>query len=148
MAIGDITIFNEARATMLDGGWESADTIKLALITSTTVPTQADVTPVLGDYTQVTAGGNYTAGGEALDSWGNMITQSAGTVTFDDTGASVSWAQHASNPTNARYGIFYNDTDTAGPDSAIGFIDLGSTIDMTTGDLTITWNASGIFTIS
>lgn len=146
MAAGDITVFNEAKAFLIDGGFANTDNISLALITSATVPTAADVTPALGDYTEVTAGGNYTAGGEVLDTIANMVTQSGGTMTFDDTGASVTWSQNASNPTNARYGIIYNSTQ-AGKD-AIAFIDLGTTIDMSAGDLTITWNASGIFTIA
>lgn len=146
MAAGDITVFDEAKAFMIDGGWEAADTIKLALITVAVVPAAGDTTPALGDYTQVTPGGNYAAGGETLDTLGNMVTEAAGTMTFDDTGASVTWSQHASNPTNARYGIIYNDTDAS--DLAIAFLDLGAAIDMTAGDLTVTWNASGIFTIA
>lgn len=146
MAAGDITVFNEAKAFMQDGGFEAADTIKLALVTSATTPTASTVSPTLADFTQVTAGGNYVSGGETLDTLGNMVTQSGGTMTFDDTGASVSWLQNASNPTNARFGIIYNDTDAS--DQAIAFIDLGGTIDMTAGDLTITWNASGIYTVT
>lgn len=144
MAAGDLVIFNEARAYMYDGGWGTTDTIKLALLTATTTPTAADVTPALTDYTEVTAGGNYTAGGDTLDTWGNMITQSAGTVTFDDTGANVTWLQNAGNPTNARWALIYNSTAA----QAIGFVDLGSVFNMTTGDLVITWNASGIFTVA
>ena len=145
MAAGDISVFDEAKAYMIDGGWEAADTIKLALLTSATAPTDADATPALSDYTQVTAGGNYVAGGETLDTLANCVTESGGTMTFDDTGASVTWSQNGSNPTNARYGLIYNDTNS---DQAIAWLDLGSTIDMSAGDLTVTWNASGIFTIA
>ena len=145
MAVGDLSVFDEAKAYMIDGGWEAADTIKLALITSATVPTDADTTPALADYTEVTAGGNYTAGGETLDTLTNMVTEASGTMTFDDTGASVTWAQDASNPTNARYALIYNDSQA---DVAIAWIDLGAVVDMTAGDLTVTWNASGIFTIA
>ena len=67
-------------------------------------------------------------------------------MTFDDTGASVTWAKNASNPTNAAAALIYNDTQASDP--AIAFVDLGGTIDMTAGALTITWNASGIFTIA
>jgi len=146
MAAGDISVFDEAKAYMIDGGWEATDTIKFALLTATTAPTDADTTPALGDYTQVTAGGNYVAGGETLDTLGNCVTEASGTMTFNDTGASVTWAQNGSNPTNARYGLIYNDTDAG--DLAIAWLDLGSVIDMSAGDLTITWNASGIFTIA
>lgn len=149
MAAGDLSVFDEAKAYLIDGGWEAADNIKLALITSAVTPTDADAVPAVGsggttNYTEVTAGGAYTAGGETLDTLGNMVTEAAGTMTFDDTGASVQWLQNASSPTNARYAVIYHDTTNL----AIAWIDLGATIDMTAGDLTITWNASGIFTIT
>ena len=144
MAAGDVTVYQEALAYMIDGDWASTDTVKIALITSATAPTAADLTPALADYTECTPGGNYASGGDALDTIANMVTQSSGTMTFDDTGASVSWAQNASNPTNARYGFIYNSVAGDG----IAFVDLGAVIDMTAGDLTITWNASGIFTIA
>ena len=145
MAQGDIVVFEEAKAYMIDGGWEAADVIKLALLTSATGPTAADATPALGDYTEVTAGGNYAAGGDTLDTLTNMVTEAGGTMTFDDTGATVQWLQNAGNPTNARWGLIYNDTDAG--DAAIAYLDLSADVDMTAGDLTITWNASGIFTI-
>lgn len=144
MAAGDISVFDEAKAYMIDGDWGSTDSVYLALITSATAPTDADTTPALSDYTEVTPGGNYAANGELLDTIANMVTETGGTMTFDDTGASVTWAQNASNPTNARYGIIHNLTSG----DAIAWLDLGTTVDMTAGDLTITWNASGIFTIT
>lgn len=150
MAAGDITRFEEATAYMFDGDFGSTDSIKLALITAAVVPTAADAVPGMNagattTYTEVTAGGGYTAGGETLDTWTNMITEAAGTMTFDDTGASVVWTQNASSPTNARYAIIYNSSDT-GLERATHFIDLGATVDLTAGDLTVTWNASGIMT--
>lgn len=152
MAAGDITVFEEAKAYMLDGDFGSTDSVKLALITSAVTPTAADAVPGMNagattTYTEVTAGGGYTAGGETLDTIANMVTEAAGTMTFDDTGASVTWTKNASSPTNARYGIIYNSSDT-GLERAYAFLDLGSTIDLTAGDLTVTWNASGIFTIA
>lgn len=152
MAAGDITVFEEAKAYMLDGDFGSTDSIKLALITAAVTPTAADAVPGMNagattTYTEVTAGGTYTAGGEVMDTVANCVTEAAGVMTFDDTGANVSWAQNASNPTNARYGIIYNSSDT-GLERAYAFLDLGATIDMSAGALTVTWNASGIFTIT
>lgn len=151
MAQGDIVVFEEAKAYLLDGDFASTDTIYLALITSAVTPTAADAVPGMTTgattiYTEVTAGGNYAGKGEALDTIANMVTESGGTMTFDDTGATVQWLQNAGNPTNARYGIIYNNSDSA--QRAIAYLDLGSTVDLTAGDLTITWNASGIFTIA
>ena len=58
----------------------------------------------------------------------------------------ISIAQHASNPTNARWGILYNDT-SAGKE-CVGFVDLGAAIDLSAGAFSITWNASGIASLN
>ena len=145
MAQGDVTIFEEAIAYMIDGGWEAADDIKCAILDDTTTPTAADETPALGDYTEVTDAGTYTAGGTSLGNLGTCVTEAAGTMTFDSD-TNPTWAKDASNDNDAYWGLIYNDTD--GSDLAIGFIDLDGPVDMTAGALTITWNASGIFTIA
>ena len=117
------------------------DLLKMMLITVATVPAAGDLTPAKADYTEVTAGGNYVAGGYDILS---TATEAAGTTTID--GTDPTWAQHASNPTDARYAVLYNDTN-AGKE-AIGFVDLGSTIDLTAGALTLTISGTGLFTIS
>jgi hypothetical protein len=152
MAAGDLSVFDQAKAYMLDGDFAASDTIKVALITNAVVPTDADPVPGMNagattTYTQVTAGGNYTAGGDTLDTYGALVVESSGTMTFDDTGAFVEWLSNAGNPTNARYAIVYNSSDT-GLERAIAWIDLGQTVNMTAGDLKLTWNASGLFTIA
>ena len=151
MAAGDVTLFEEAKGYMFDGGWEAADQIYVAICDNTTTPVASAAVPAVGsggttNYTEVGNAGSYTTGGELLDTWGNMIVEVGGTVTFDDTGASVSWTQNASNDTDAYWAILYNTTDTA--NRAICYIDLGGPVDMSAGALTITWNASGIFTFS
>lgn len=145
MARGDVTIFEEALAYMIDGGWEASDDIKCAVLDDTTTPAADDSTPALGDYTQVGAAGTYTAGGTSLGNLGTCVTEAGGTMTFDSA-TNPTWAQDASSDVDAYWGLIYNDTD--GSDLAIGFVDLGGPVDMTAGDLTITWNASGIYTIS
>ncbi len=145
MAQGDITFFDEAKAYMIDGGWESADDIKCAILDNTTTPAAADATPALGDYTQVGSAGSYVAGGTSLGNLGTCVTESGGTMTFDSS-TNPSWAQNASNDTDAYWALVYNDTDAG--DLALCFVDLGGPIDMTAGSLTVTWNASGIFTIT
>jgi hypothetical protein len=146
MARGDVTVFNEAKAKMLDGDWASTDDFWVGLVTNAVVPAAGDTTPVFGDYTQCTPGGNYATGGQVLDSLADLVTQAAGVMKFGDILTTSTWAQNASNPTNAYYAIVYNYTD-AGKD-AVAFVDLGGPVDMTAGDLTITWNASGIFTVT
>jgi hypothetical protein len=145
MARGDVTIFEEARATLIEGGWEPTDVIKCAILDDTTTPAADDAAPELGDYTEVGTGGTYVAGGTSLGTLADCVSEAGGTVTFDST-TNPSWAQDAGNDTDAYWGLIYNDTD--GDDKAIGFIDLGGPVDMSAGDLSITWNASGIFTIA
>ena len=145
MATGDVTFFDEAKAYMVDGGWEAADDFKVALLDNTTAPTAGDTTPALADYTQVGAAGSYTTGGTSIGNLGTIVTEAAGTVTFDST-TNPTWAQNASNDVDAYWGLIYNDTDAG--DLALAFVELGGPVDMTAGSLTITWNASGIATLA
>ena len=145
MAAGDITWFNEARALDYFAGWAASDDIKLAIIDDTTTPAAGDTTPALGDYTEVGSSGSYTAGGTSIGTWGDGWSESGGTGTFD-SGTNPTWAQNASNDTDARWGILYNDTQAGDP--AFAFVDLGAAIDMSAGALTVTWNASGIATVT
>ncbi len=148
MARGDLIVFEEAKGYMLDGGWEAADEIWIGLVTDTCLV--ADAVPAYGaggttNYTAIATAGNYAAGGLLLDTLANMVIEAAGVMTFDDTGASVTWAQHGSNPQDADHAVIYNDTQA---NYCIAMIDLDGPIDMQAGGLTITWNASGIFTIT
>ena len=145
MATGDLVVFDEAKAVMIDGGWEATDDIKCAILDDTTTPAADDTTPALGDYTQVGAAGTYVAGGTSLGNLGTCVTEAAGTMTFDSA-TNPTWAQDASNDVDAYWALIYNDTDAS--DLAIAFVELGGPVDMTAGDLTITWNASGLFTIA
>lgn len=145
MATGDITFFDEALDTAFFGGWGTADDIKVAILDNTTTPTAADATPALADYTEVGTAGTYTAGGTSIGTWDALSTESGGTLTFDSA-TNPTWAQDASNDTDAWWGLIYNDTQAGDP--AIAFVELGGPVDMTAGSLTITWNVSGIFTIT
>jgi len=145
MARGDVTFFQEANEYMYDGGFEAADDIKCAVLDNTATPTAAFATPTLSDFTEVGAAGTYTAGGTSLGNLGTCVTQSGAVMKFDSA-TNPTWAQHASSDVDAYWGLIYNDTDAT--DRALGFVDLGGPVDMQAGDLTITWNASGIFTIT
>ena len=146
MATGDVVVFNEALEYMFDGGWEPADAIWCAVLDDTVDPAQADTTPALADYTEVGTGGTYSAGGELLDTWGNMCTVAAAVMTFDDTGANVAWTQDGGNDVDAYWGFVYNYTEAADP--GIAFIELGGPVNMQAGALQITWHANGIFTVT
>lgn len=145
MATGDIIVFNEARAYQLDGGWEPADVMFCAVLDNTTAPLVGDTTPALADYTQVGVGGIYVAGGVTIGTWGDFVDQTAGTVTFDSV-TNPTWAQDAGNDVDAYWGLVYNNTQATDP--AWCFVELGGPVDMSAGALTITWNASGLSTIS
>ena len=142
MAAGDLTLFEQLSAEISNIHDLDADTIKIALITAAVAPTAADATATpFSTYTQIAGTGGYTTGGTDISA---TFVEAGGTGTFD--GTNVTWSKNASSPTNARYAIIYN--DTAASDNSIAFIDLGATIDMTAGDLTINFNASGIFTLA
>lgn len=150
MAQGDLTLFNQYR---LDLGKKvhdlSADAFKLGLITNSVTPAASTADPRWGasgstnlSTNQVTAGGNYASGGPTIGS--TTWTGTSGTSTFD--GADISILQNASNPNNARWAPIYN--NTAAGKQAIGFVDLGGVTDLTAGDFSITWNASGLHTLA
>ena len=145
MARGDFVVFDEAKAKMLDGDWASTDHFYCAICDDTATPAADTATPVIGDFTQVGDGGTYVDGGTDLGTLADLVTEAAGTMTFDSA-TNPTWAQDAGNDADAYWAIIYNYTD-AGKD-ALGFLDLGGPVDMSAGALTITWNASGIFTIA
>ena len=143
MAQGDVTMFDEAKAKMVEGNWASTDVFYLAICDNTATPTASTATPVIGDFTQVGAAGTYTTNGTSLGALSTLVTEAAGAAKFDSA-TNPTWAKDASNDTDAYWGIIYNFTD-AGKD-AIAFVDLGGPVDMTAGDLTVNWHANGIIT--
>lgn len=142
MATGDVTLFEEfigelgTKVHNLD-----ADTIRIGIITSSSTPTASDATPRWGDYSanQVATGGTYADKGPDISA---TYSEAAGVGTLDATDVTIS--QDGSGFTNGRWGIIYNDTATN--DEAIAFVDLGADRSIVSGDLVITWNASGIAT--
>jgi hypothetical protein len=146
-----MNVFDQFMVDMAEGVHNlETDTIRVALVDSTITPTAATSDPRWGAgggtnlaTNEVTAGGNYTAGGIDISS-GATMTLTGGAAVFDST-VNPQWLQDAGNPTDARWAIVYN--DTAAGNNAIGWVDLGSVFDMSGGDLTITWNASGLFDI-
>ena len=150
MAQGDVVLFDQF---LEDIGRKlhqlETDTIKVGLVNNTTPPTASTANPTWGasgttNYKalEVTPGGNYAADGTDIAA---TYSQTAGTATFDGV-TNPTWAQHASNPADAYWGIVYNDTATA--KDCICSVDLGGVFDMTTGDLTITWAGGGIATMT
>lgn len=152
MAAGDIVIFNVFYEALAEEHHNlETDVIKLGLITSTITPTRDDATAAWSagsgvdyDGNEVTPGGNYSAGGPTLANNVTTLSQANDDLIFDVDDLTI--AQNGSNPTNARWGIIYNETATTPQDNpAIGFLDLGAVTDLSAAALTITWGANGIF---
>lgn len=148
MAAGDLTVFDEAKKniSITTGGIDLELTTGFTLRLITTLPTAADATPDSADYTEVT-GTNYTE--TALTtSWDEV----AGTVTFDSS-TNPSWTQHASGPTDIKAALIYDESASATTGDALCFIDMtadgGTTaISLVDGDISITFNVSGLFTLA
>jgi len=154
MAQGTISLFNEYAESIADGRIVlDTHTFKFAL--TSTVPADTDAVPTWGaggttneSTNEVTAGGGYTAGGIAAASvtW----SQTSGVGTFD--AANITWTSSASgDPANIKSLIMYSDTATN--KDCVGWMDMttdgGTTaISLLSGDITVTWNASGLFTVT
>ena len=78
MAKGDVVIFEEAMATLIEGGWAPTDVIKCAILDDTTTPAADDATPALGDYTEVGTGGRMWRGGPPWELWRNVYRKRPG----------------------------------------------------------------------
>jgi len=151
MAQGTVTMFQEFLGSLGLGEFNlNTDLYKIGLITAAATPGTTDADPgwAAGRTTnflanESTPGGNYSTGGADIT---NTWAEAAGVGKFDAADQSPYLAVDASNPTVVRWGIIYNDTDA--DKKAIGFIDMGASFDATTGDINITWNASGIFTFT
>jgi hypothetical protein len=146
MAQGDLLLFNEYSLEVSSGTHNLAaagDVIKVALIT--TLPVITQTTPTLADFTEVTGTG-YTAGGVDIQT-GQSLTVVSGPTYKYDSSVNPSWSQDGAGPTNIVAGLIYNSTTS---NKAIGFIDMtvdgGTTpVSLQAGNVSITWNASGIF---
>lgn len=148
MAQGDLLLFEEFSKNIGDGSHDM-DTDTFSVILITTLPNVNQASPDRADFTEVTAGGGYTAGGIELA--GVTWAEAAGVATFDST-TNPAWTASAGSPTNIVAALIVNDSH-AGTNDAIGFVDMttdgGTTpISLVDGNITLTWNASGIFTLS
>ena len=144
MARGDLTLFEEFANQLGSENhvFEAAgDTIRVALFTASRTFAAADASPAYSSTNEV-SGTGYTAGGATIAS--QSYNEASGVATFD--GADVTWSQNASGFTGATSALIYNDSNAS--DMAIGWVDLGSAVSQQDGDVTISWNASGIFTVT
>jgi hypothetical protein len=122
----------------------NTDTLKVMLVTSSYTPSQSTHDFINDANTNEVTGTNYTAGGATIAS--PTVTLNAGVVTVD--GGDVTWTQSGTGFSNARYAIIYKDTTVAATSPVVGYIDFTSDKGNVNGDLTVQWNASGIFTVA
>lgn len=152
MAAGKWKLYADAKKYLADGTFDldSTSNWKMALFLSTSnANTLTTGTDVYGDLTNEHANANgYTTGGVALTSitW----TESSGTITFDL--ADPVWTASGGSIV-ARYAVIYQNATLntiVKPLLCVCLLDTTpADVTATTGNtLTITINASGVFTLS
>lgn len=149
MAQGDVVFFDQFLVDVCKGNdatvrhhfGTTPDTIKCAIVDSTTTPTASTADPHWGGTGttnfltwEVATTANYVTGGNTCATPTVTLSGGAAEIDFGDPAA---WSAHASGDADARWGIIYNDTNTN--KKCIGYVDLGSAFDMSSGTLTITW---------
>jgi hypothetical protein len=117
-----------------------SDTIKVALCTSAYTPNQS-THEFFSDVTNEITGTGYTAGGAALTTKTCAASALVTTLDADDT----SWTTASFT---ARYAIVYKSTGTSTTSPLIGYVDFGADQTVSAGTFTITWNASGIVSLT
>jgi len=122
-----------------------ADTIKVALTTSTYTPNQ-DTHDYFNDVTNEITDSGYTAGGATLGTKTNTSTLNV--VTFDS--ADPSWTSGGAATFTARRAVYYDATPaTAATQPLLLWVDFGQNeVAQNGGTFTIQHNASGIATIT
>jgi hypothetical protein len=145
MAAGAWTVFNIAKEKLADGTFDlDTQTFKMALTTAS----QALAATFAGTSTdcryadltnEVANGGGYTTGGKTLTcTW----VRSTGTITFDCD--DQAWT---ASTITAKYAVIYADNTN---DDLLCFCELDTvgSVSTTAGTLTVTINASGVFTLA
>lgn len=164
MAAGSFTLLNLGKLKLVDGTFDLDGHVWKAALTTAAWTSGAAFPPVAtfvgtsgaGRYSdlatagasnanvQVANGNGYTTAGATLS--GISLSQNAGVVTF--TSAPVSWS---SATFDAKYIVIYSDTATN--KDILGYMDLNTAttsavVSPSNGTLTVTWNASGMFTLT
>jgi uncharacterized protein (DUF1684 family) len=95
-------------------------------------------------YDDISAG--VVDGTAAIALTSPAVTEAAGVVKFDAADTGLTWTA-VSDANDVGAAIVYNDTGTPGTSSLIAFLDATDLV--TNGsDVTLTFNASGIFTLN
>lgn len=152
MATGDVTLFNSFREEIGDAVHNlSTNAFSFGLVTNTAAPTQTTALPHWGgtgttnlatNQVSITAGytGPINVSTTITDNW--SISTSTAKFDVDD----VALTQNASGFTDAYWGVIYN--NTLASKRAILFLEMGGPVSLVAGDVSVTWNAAGVFTLS
>jgi hypothetical protein len=119
-----------------------SDTLKLMLATSAYTPNRGTDQYKSAVTNEVANGNGYTTGGTTIGSM--AIAAASNVVTI--TGANASWP---SSTFTCRYAILYDSTpSTDATRPLVGYVDFGADQSPSNGTLSVTWNASGIGTVT
>lgn len=122
-----------------------AGTLKLAFVTATYSVDQ-NLHDFFNDITNEVTGTGYTAGGNACATPTWTGPDGSGVLTFDAADPAT-WSQNGAGFTNARRAILYYDTGVSTTSRLVGYSnDFGADVGNVAGDVTVTFNASGIYT--
>lgn len=144
-----VTISRYNKFPLYFGGGQidlDTDTFRLELYNSSHTFTATNTARANISTNALSSGNGYTSPGQNLTSvtW----VESSGTITFD--AADVTWTASGGSIGPASFGVIYDDTSTSPSADLLAYsINFGG--DQTAGDGTtfkVTWNASGIFTLS
>ena len=134
-------IFDNFKKNIMNGNIDlDTNTIKVALVTSGYTPTQA-THEFFNQVTNEVTGTGYTAGGSTLAS--SAVTAAGGKGVFDAN--DTTWE---TSTITARAAVIYKDTGAPSTSPIIAYIDFGADKVSSGGEFKITWNASGILTLT
>lgn len=145
MAAGNFTLFNRGKLKYHSGAVLLGSHSFRAMLTGSGQALSATFTGTStdcrrSDLTAEVTGTGYTANGVTVTL---TVTEATGTITVDSTDP-----QWTGSTITAKYCVWYDDTNVN--KDLVGFVDLetggGGTVSTTNGTLTITVNASGLFT--
>lgn len=137
-------LYNSFKRDIMNGSIDlDTDTIKIMLVTSSYTP-NIDTHTKRSDITNEVSGTGYTAGGATLANKAVTAdnTNDRGVFDADD----VSWT---TSTITARGAVLYKSRGGASSaDELIMYLDFSTDYTSTAGTFLITWNASGILTLS
>lgn len=139
-------LYDTFRKNQIAGAGAQVDltgTLKIMFVTSSYIINQNTHVTKL-DITNEVSGTGYTARGNACGS-PTLTMNGSGLVTFDATDPAT-WSQNAGGFINGDRAIAYFDTGSDATSKLVGYSAGGSAFGNVSGDLSVAFDAAGIFT--